>query len=182
MKRACLFFLAVLTPATALTADFYKWQDEVGRTRYTDQQPPPSAKNVQKIKAGSAGLSADKSGMALPFESRQAAEKYPVVLFSFEECGEPCKNAENLLDKRGIPYTLKNKDTDKTEMKQLTGGLTAPVLLVGKEIRKGFETEAWEKLLDAAGYAKQGSSAKPEKTKAKTDAPAAPASATTANK
>jgi len=179
MKPVHLLLPLTLLGTSAIAGDLYKWRDEAGRTRYTDRQPPPTAKNVQKLKAGSASLSTEKSATAAqPFESTQAASKYPVLLFSFAECGAACRNAEAFLDKRGIPYTLKNKDDDKTELKQLTGGLAVPVLLVGKEMSTGFDAEAWGRLLDAAGYAKSNPYAKSGKPKTTTETSPAPVAET----
>jgi glutaredoxin len=143
-----------------LAGDLYRWQDETGKVRYSDKIPPPSAKNVTKLKSVNAGLVPERKP-AQPFDSQAAATRYPLALFSFPVCGTPCKSAEEYLNKRGVPYTLKNQDQDKIELKQITGKLEVPVLLVGKEILRGFEMDEWRKLLDAAGYTRENPYAKP---------------------
>lgn len=162
MIRINLAILLTLLAAPAWATDVYKWQDATGRTQYTDQAPPPSAKNVQKLKSSAASLTTDKV-VTQSYAAQQAASQYPVTLFSFAECGDPCKNAEALLKQRGISYTLKSKDEDKNELKTLTGELVAPTLIVGKQIRKGFEVENWNTLLDAAGYPKTSGAPRAEK-------------------
>lgn len=156
-----IFLLLMLSYMHAVHAgDLYRWQDEAGKMRYSDKIPPPGAKNVTRMKSGSTGLVVDRKAAAdepvqavQPVNAEVAANPYPLVLFSFSDCA-PCKSAEDFLNKRGVPYTLKNQEQDKIELKQRTGKLEVPVLLVGKEILNGFEEVAWSKLLDAAGYAK----------------------------
>lgn len=148
---AAVLLLAALPQATA--ADLYRWQDENGKVQYGGQIPPPSARNVTKLKPANAGLVPQRTATQ-PYSSTVAAARYPLVLFSPPDCGAPCNAAEEFLNKRGVPYTLKNREQDKAELKQLTSKPEAPVLLVGKEIISGFEAEEWGKLLDAAGYAR----------------------------
>jgi glutaredoxin len=89
-----------------------------------------------------------------PFETKLAAEKNPVILYSFEDC-DSCVTARMLLDKRGIPYTLKNTEQDKIQLQKLTGDTIIPVIVVGKQTpRQGFEVNAWNSMLDQAGYPK----------------------------
>lgn len=158
MKLLAAFFLAMLmSPAWA--ADVHRWEEEDGVTRYSDQMPPPTAKNVQKIKRSP--TSTTENAEFSP-EAKAAAEKLPVTLFSFEECGVLCKNAEELLYKRGVPFILKNDDAARMELKQLTGKLVAPVLVIGNTAPiSGFEETRWNSELDLAGYPAGNPNAKP---------------------
>jgi len=161
MKTFLGLIILFATTQVVSAADLYRWQDATGQVRYSDQMPPPSAKNVTKYKVGKAGLiNEKKAAAAQPPEVETPVTKDPVILFSFVECGDACKTAEDYLNQRGIPYTLKNQENDKTELKALTGELVVPVLLVGKEKFKGFETGGWDKLLTAAGYPPQNPSGK----------------------
>ncbi|HEY3327204.1 MAG TPA: glutaredoxin family protein [Novimethylophilus sp.] len=160
MRFAWVWVLLAAVPAWA--GDLYKWQAENGITRYSDQMPPPGAKNVQKLKSTVNALMAEKPAAALPDESRTAAMKHPITLYSFDDCGDPCKQAEAFLDKRGVPYTVKSSNADKAEMKKLTGKLEAPVIVFGNTAPiAGFEEGRWNRELDLAGYAKSNPYLKP---------------------
>ena len=66
-------------------------------------QPPPSASNA-KVTATTPGGGGTAASAGLPFELRQGASKYPVTLYTGENCG-PCGSARNLLTNRGIPFS-----------------------------------------------------------------------------
>jgi glutaredoxin len=147
MRYAILFIL--LSLASAADAQVYKWTDAQGNTHYGDI-PPPQAQNVQQKKTNANIIETD----AQPFETKQAAQKNPVLLYAFDGC-DSCTKAREMLDKRGIPYTLKNTDKDKTELRALTGDNVIPVIVVGSQTpRQGFEAGAWNSMLDQAGYPK----------------------------
>ena len=67
-----------------------------------------------------------------------------------------CKQARDLLNGRGIPFTEKmvQKQEDVDELKQLVGDTFVPALKVGKQSFRGFEAGAYNNLLDLAGYPK----------------------------
>lgn len=151
MKNIITFALLAAWVCPAGAAELYKWQDAEGRVHYTDRSPPPAAKSIERKKAGGNFIESD----TLPYETRQAAKKHPVTLYAFAECGAPCISAEALLDKRGVPYILKSSEEDKAAVQRLTGDNMMPVLVVGNQSPlKGFNEEAWNNLLDLAGYPK----------------------------
>lgn len=153
MKRfvlALVLFAAVL----AWAGDLYKWQDENGVTRYSDRVPT-TVKQFTKLKGAPKPAEIENVNFPLPDESRRALQKHPVTLYSFPDCGEICSQAEAFLDKRGVPYVLKNTDRDKRELLKLTGKLEAPALVLGNTAPViGFEEGRWGRELDLAGYAK----------------------------
>jgi glutaredoxin len=159
MKFIVILIMALITiPASA--RDFYKWVDENGVIRYSDREPPQNAKDVQKLNVRVQSLDADDPSL-LPPQTRAAAEKLPVTLYSFKECGEACKLAEGFLNKRGVPYRLKNDIDAKIELKKLTGKLEVPTMLIGNTSPIiGFQEELWNQQLDLAGYAKAKANAK----------------------
>ena len=132
-------------------AEVYRWVDNDGKVHYSDIPPPPDAKNAQLKKVGDNAIDVDK----LPYATRDAMKKNPVVLFS-NSCGTPCDQAKQLLNKRGIPFSVKNPEAspaDADALKKLIGGLEVPVLVVGSNSPlKGFEEGAWTSALDNAGY------------------------------
>jgi glutaredoxin len=90
------------------------------------------------------------------FDTRHAREKNPVVLYA-SACGPICDQASEHLNKRGVPFTIKDPSKEPEialELKKLIGTLEVPVILVGKTHQKGFDANAWNSLLDNAGYPK----------------------------
>jgi glutaredoxin len=158
MKRYVLAF-GLFAAVVAWAGELYKWQDENGVTRYSDRMPPPAVKDFSKIRGGARTAppaEIENVAFPLPRESRAALEKHPLTLYSFGDCGEVCKKAEAFLDRRGVPYVLKNTDQDKRELRKLTGKLEAPALVVGNTAPVvGFEEGRWGRELDMAGYAKR---------------------------
>jgi glutaredoxin len=152
--RSVLGMAALVLAAGAFAqAQVYRYTDTDGRIVYSDRPPPPNAKNVQTKRLGANFVETSEPSLA----AQQAAERYPVTLFTFD-CGEVCQSAEALLNKRGVPFTSVNVQTDeagRNRMKELSGEEKAPVLAVGdKLIVKGYNESRWEATLDEAGYPK----------------------------
>ena len=145
--------LALAAAAFAQAPQVYRYKDADGRIVYTDRPPPPSAQGVQMRAVGGNFVETSEPSLA----AQQAAERYPVTLFTFD-CGEVCQSAEAVLNKRGVPFTRVDVQTDeqgRARMKELTGDDKAPVLAVGdKLIAKGYNESRWQALLDEAGYPK----------------------------
>ena len=88
-----------------------------------------------------------------------AIKNFPVTFYATPACGEPCKDARALLDKRGVPYAEKDPShpgspQEFEDFKKMTGGAPqVPVLMVGQlKSLKGFLAPEWDAALDAAGY------------------------------
>ena len=148
MRRLLVLCLALAS--LAATAETYRWVDPAGRTIISDTPPPGRARDVAKTGNGS-GESEE-----MPFALRKAVESYPVTLYTSADCVAECKNARDLLNGRGTPFTEKmlQKPEDFEELKQLVGDVFIPSLKVGKQSSRGFEAGAYNNLLDLAGYPK----------------------------
>ena len=144
-------FLAPLLLLPVLAqAQMYRWVDDGGKVHYSDQAPASGAKNVQKQ-----SLSARQGSSAgLPYALQQAAGNFPVTLYTSEVCKETCDRARELLNQRGVPYSevTVTDEADLAQLKKLSGGNAVPVMTVGREVYKGFESGAYKAALDAAGY------------------------------
>jgi glutaredoxin len=93
----------------------------------------------------------------MPYATRQAAEKFPVTLYTAANCVDACKQARDLLNGRGVPFSEKmlNSEQEIAELSKRLGGEAAtPSIFVGQQSFKGFESGAWNNLLDLAGYPK----------------------------
>jgi glutaredoxin len=146
--------LAALLLALPLAADaqtsVYRWVDKDGKVHFSDSPPPESAKDVQQRRVGGGGVEPE-----LPYATQQAARRNPVVLYTAASCGDPCKQARELLRTRGIPYAERDPQLnvkDAEALTRLVGGLEVPVIVVGSANVKGFEAGEWNSALDTAGY------------------------------
>lgn len=135
-------------PAYAL----YKVVGPDGKITYTDRPDVTSEKKVQPMSARG-GVANDVS---VPFEVRQAAQRYPVTLYVAPDC-PPCDDGKQFLRQRGIPFSEKLVSTaeDGQALQRLTGSSTLPALTVGAQTVRGWQREDWASYLDAAGYPKQ---------------------------
>lgn len=144
--------LGVLSVAT-LAQGVYRIVGPDGRVSYSDQ-PPPAA-NAKPVTGGAGGGTVSTNAQ-LPFELRQVATRYPVVLYTGNECA-PCNSGRNLLNARGIPYSEKTISTneDAEALRRLTGQTSLPFLTIGSQQIRGYSDSEWTQFLDAAGYPKQ---------------------------
>ncbi|MEO6321044.1 MAG: glutaredoxin family protein [Polaromonas sp.] len=160
-----------------------------GKVTFSDRPPPVSASNTKTSEANLA-----RAGSAvpasLPYELRQVALKYPVVLYTAENCA-PCGAGRSMLTSRGIPFSEKTVTTagDTEALQRLSGETSLPFLTIGSQHLKGFSDAEWTQFLDAAAYPK--SSRLPASYRAPAPAPlvavavapaAAPASAAAAGR
>lgn len=159
LKRTWLAATLCLGASLAVAGQIYRWVDERGVTHYTDQPPPPKARQAKAVKLGENVVETDKEG----YEMRRAREKNPVLLY-VTDCGKPCDLARNFLDQRKIPYSQKDPQKvpeDAIELRKLVGGLQVPVIKVGDKHHKGFDHAAWEALLADAGYPVRSGASRP---------------------
>jgi glutaredoxin len=140
---------AALLAADAAAQSLYRYVDANGRVVYSDQPPPPSVKDAQTRQLPENVIETDQR----PLQARQAAEQFPVTLYTFD-C-EICREAQALLVKRGIPFqtVVVTEEAGAKKLKALTGKQSAPVLTVGdKDIVQGYNEQRWQAALDDAGY------------------------------
>lgn len=130
----------------------YRYIDADGRTVYSDRPPSDNVKDLQTKKLGSNYISTSEPGYAAAL----AADRFPVTLYTFQ-CGEVCQNAESLLNRRGVPFTIVNvsEPDGQTRLQAVAPEGIAPVLTVGdKQVAKGYNEARWQAMLDEAGYPK----------------------------
>lgn len=155
--RNGLFVLLCLAALCVQAAQLYRWVDKDGRVHYSDQPPPDKSQKVQTVKPRGNVVETDKES----YEMRRAREASPVTLY-VTDCGLPCDQARDFLSQRRIPFTRKDPQhvpEDAVELKKLIGALEVPVLRVGGQHQKGFDTAGWEAMLRAAGYPLEAPSA-----------------------
>jgi glutaredoxin len=139
-----------LTATSAVAQAIYRIVGPDGRISFSDQPPPQSVKATALPPSGksNASISGD-----LPYEVRQAANRFPVVLYSGDAC-EPCNSGRSMLNSRGIPfreYTVSSPDDIQAFQKQISE-TSLPVVTIGGQRIRGFVSSEWSQYLDAAGY------------------------------
>lgn len=144
----------VLAAAGAMAQPVYRQVDKNGKVTFSDRAPSASAEQG----AGSQGGPTTSSNAGLPYELRQVAQRYPVTLYSSDDCG-PCGEARTLLSTRGIPFEERTiKSNEEVEaLQRLSGQTSLPLLTIGSQQLKGYADVDWSKYLDAAGYPKSNS-------------------------
>ena len=147
LAALCLATLAAQAQAT------YRWVGKDGKVHYSDQPPPPSEnRDVQQKQLR--GNIVETGGPT--YSARQAARKFPLTLYTSDNCQENCRIARDFLKRRGTPFSEKVIRTpeDAAAFRQATGQeeLIVPVLQAGGKSEKGYEEHAWDRFLDAAGY------------------------------
>jgi len=146
--------LAVTGLSAAQAASLYKWVDSQGRVSYHDR-PPPEGSNYRVEKKTL------RSGENTTDQQAQSGKNIPVILYSAPKCAS-CDLARIYLDKRKVPYTEKNVESNlklQEELKQKTGSLSVPTIMVGTKVMNGYLESLLEGELDAAGYPKIGAPA-----------------------
>ena len=144
---ATLALLPALAPAQAI----YRIVGPDGRVTFSDK--PPTA-NEKATALSPSGRSAQAAGASeLPFELREAMNRYPVTLYTGDNC-EPCNAARNLLTRRGVPYTERTITTaqDIEALKRMGMEATVPIATIGGQRLKGYSEGEWSDYLNAAGY------------------------------
>lgn len=170
-KHIAAGLLALLCGGLA-QAQVYSWIDPAtGKKIYSDQPPPPNVKNATSKDYKPNVVSTSE----LPFSVQDAVKRNPVTLYA-NAC-DICKQGQQLLEKRGIPHSRKNPESDavaSAELKKRIGSQEVPVLLVGEKVLKGFDEASWNAALDAAGYPRTSMKGLPgTQPKAATPPPAA---------
>lgn len=138
-----------------------------GRVTFSDKPPPATSAPAAAARPASAAVAAGtpgaaaaaptstNGGPALPFTLRQVVTRYPVVLYTGDNCG-PCGGARSFLAGRGIPFSERtvNTNNDIQALARLSNPPVLPMLTIGAQQLKGFSDTEWTQFLDAAGYPK----------------------------
>ncbi|MES2944081.1 MAG: glutaredoxin family protein [Pseudomonadota bacterium] len=140
-----------LLTATSMAQQVYRIVGPDGKVTFSDQ-PPPAA-SAAKVTSGAGNSVGGAASGSLPFELRQVANKYPVTLYTGENC-VPCLSARSLLTTRGVPFTEKTVLTfeDSQALQRLSGDTSLPFATIGGQQLKGFADTEWTQFLNAAGY------------------------------
>ncbi len=145
--------VALVGCAAAMSQTVYRVVGPDGRVTFSDQ--PPVAAPASGVTAAAPGGGSGAAGVALPYELRQVANRYPVTLYTGPDC-VPCGSGRALLNGRGVPFAEKTVTTndDIAALKRLSGETALPFLTIGGQQLRGYSDAEWGQFLDAAGYPK----------------------------
>jgi len=149
--RLGLIALACLA-GTAFAQQVYRHVDANGKVTFSDQ--PPAARSAPAAAPREGGaVNSMPVDTALPYELRQVVQRYPVTLYTREDC-QPCDAGRTLLTTRGVPFTEKIVKTtqDDAALQRQTGQNGLPLVAIGSQQLAGFQDSEWSRYLDAAGY------------------------------
>ena len=152
-RKLTLIALVVAGPCVAQ----YKVIAADGSVTYTDRPPVSSGVRVTSLKpAPLAPAGETNSQSSLPLALRQLATRFPVTLYTTNDCA-PCDSGRQLLQQRGVPYGERRVllDDDATALERLLGWRTVPSLTIGAQAMRGFAAGEWGGYLDAAGYPRE---------------------------
>jgi glutaredoxin len=149
---AALVLTVSMVPSHAL----YKVVNPDGTVTYTDRPPPAAIGKPTAPSAGTPAADAAATQAALPLELRQAMGRFPVTLYSSDDCA-PCEAGRRVLQGRGIPFTERRvlNEDDAEALTRLSGGRSVPTLTIGSQALRGFSESDWQSYLDAAGYPRE---------------------------
>ncbi|MEJ8823117.1 glutaredoxin family protein [Variovorax humicola] len=146
--------LLLLLVAGSAMAQVYRNVDKNGTVSYSDQAPSRAAQPAIP-RSGTVNEMPDPGSSGLPFELRQVVQRYPVTLYTGDDC-PPCSAARWMLTTRGVPFSERTVKTneDVAALQRLSGQNTLPVVAIGTQQLKGYSDIEWSRYLDAAGYPK----------------------------
>ncbi|MGJ7488168.1 glutaredoxin family protein [Variovorax sp. LT2P21] len=155
LVRLSLLLLGIaLAASTASAQQVYRQVDKNGKVIFSDQ--PPAANAAPAASRGGVSTVGDGGAIGgLPYELQQVAQRYPVTLYTRDDCA-PCDTGRALLGTRGVPFNERQVKTpaDAEALQRLSGETSLPLLAIGGQQLKGFSDTTWSQYLDAAGYPK----------------------------
>lgn len=144
--------VAVLTMASVASAasagTTWRWMEN-GKWAYSDRYPS-HVRSPERFE-GPADLAPPQS---IGFKNEEARKLFPVVIYGID-C-TACDLGKKLLEARKVPATFKDPKLPELydEFKKFSPNSQAPVMVVGDKSIVGYESGAWNKALDDAGYEK----------------------------
>ena len=148
---AAMLASLALAGTAAHAQQVYRIVGPDGKVTFSDRAP-----DTQLAPTTTRAGGAPAADAALPYELRQVATRYPVTLYTSNDC-QPCNSARNLLIGRGVPFSERTITTseDVEAFKRLSGGTSLPFGTIGAQQLQGFSDAEWTQYLDLAGYPKQ---------------------------
>lgn len=155
---AAASLLMALASVGAQAQNVYRILGPDGKVTFSDRPPAETTAPPARSPAAPAAATASPAAAngVLPYELRQVANRYPVTIYTGNDCA-PCGSLRNLLTSRGVPYTERTvtSNEDIAALQRLSGSTSLPFGTIGGQQLVGFSDAEWIQYLDAAGYPKQ---------------------------
>lgn len=153
-SRFLVLMLVGLAGFGAYAQSVYRIVGPDGKVTFSDR--PPADAQVPLSGRTSSPSAAASAGVALPYELRQIANRFPVTIYTGADCA-PCVSLRNLLLLRGVPFTERTvaSNEDIAALERLSGNSSLPFGAIGGQQLSGYSDADWTQYLDAAGYPKQ---------------------------
>jgi glutaredoxin len=150
---AALSLLLAGVSQSAWAQQIYRIVGSNGRVTFTDVPPPGATSNKNVSVVGNFLIPGTVNTGGLPFELQQIVLKFPVVLYTANNCAV-CTQGRNHLVGRGIPFAEKTVTTPEEieAFLKFSGDSPMPYLTIGKESIKGYIEADWSTYLTAAAY------------------------------
>jgi glutaredoxin len=148
--------LSVLLVASSAALAQYKVVEPDGSITYTDRPQLATTTRVTPLSSAGKAAKTGNAGNELPMELRQAAQRYPVTLYTAKDC-PACDAGRRFLQSRGIPYAERvvTSEEDASAMERVAGGRSVPTLTIGAQPLRGLSESDWTAYLDVAGYPRE---------------------------
>jgi len=157
LRPSSIALLLGLCAGAALAQPVYRIVGPDGKVTFSDRAPSADIPVVGSSNTAAA-VADTGGGSSLPFGLQQIANRFPVTLYTGNDCA-PCASARSLLVQRGIPFTERtiSSNEDIIALQRLSGNTSAtlPFATIGSQQLQGFFDAEWKQFLDAAGYPKQ---------------------------
>ncbi len=147
--------LMVLAGTSVQAQGVYRIVGPDGKVSFSDR-PPADAKASPSTAPVSGTAPAAATGAALPYELRQVASRFPVTIYTGNDCS-PCVSLRTMLTSRGVPFTERTITTneDIAALQRISANSSLPFGTIGGQQLTGYSDGEWVQYLDAAGYPKQ---------------------------
>ncbi|WP_373974822.1 DUF4124 domain-containing protein [Chitinibacter sp. SCUT-21] len=143
--------VAVLT-APVHAGKVYQWRDADGRVFYSDQPPPVSGVKERQIRPNTVGNASQPEAKSL------SVAKDEVTLWVSAACEPACSQALAILDQRNVQYEVRSVDPGNEQSMlaffNAVGTMQSrpPILIIGKQVLKEWNSPMWQAALSKAGY------------------------------
>ncbi|MDX8400790.1 MAG: glutaredoxin family protein [Gallionellaceae bacterium] len=154
MKNILLLAGLLFAMSCVQAGEYYRGTNQSGKVKYYGDQPPTSEDVVFEKKVFK--VAPDPKNSDMPYETRIAHERFPVTLYTSNNCKDKCKSARDFLNNRGIPFAEKLFSSQRaiSDFEDQSGSDAIPTLGVGNNYFPNFSAKRWNSELSIAKYPK----------------------------
>jgi len=158
-RTVVISIILILLAYCPVTAEFYKWVDENGKTHFSDHQPQSTGSSgtvnvIPTYKIAPQSIPAYRSESVNPgsgsYDETQTRKEHKVDLYVTSWCPY-CKKARNFFLSRGIPFSEYDIEKDKNaarRKKELDSRKGVPFAVINGHKIHGFIAAAYERALN----------------------------------